>query len=373
MSVIVDGSNGLIFNDASTQTTAATGFGFKNRIINGAMVIDQRNAGASVTATTGNPYTVDRWASISSVSSKFTIQQNAASVTPPTGFTNYLGLTSSSAYTVGAAEQFLIRQAIEGYNLADLDWGKATAKSATLSFWVRSSLTGTFGGAIYNNDGSRSYPFTYTINSANTWEYETITIPGDTTGTWQTTTSVGVSVGFGLGVGSTLSGTAGAWASAYYGSATGATSVVGTSGATLYITGVQFEKSSTATAFDYRSYGHELALCQRYFQRNVFDNDSYPFSAGYAYATNTVAAYLPLAVAMRATPTAAIVVNMCIRGSGLTNQNLSSLGTIFQGLQGVSSVLFCNPTTSGTSLTAASTYVLCNQGGQSGFTLSAEL
>lgn len=374
MSVIVDGTSGLIFNDASTQTTAATGFGFKNRIINGAMVIDQRNAGASGNTATSGAYNLDRWNNNNnSGASRFTVQQNAGSVTPPVGFANYLGCTSTGAYSIAAGDVLLIRQNIEGYNVADLAWGTASASPITLSFWVRSSLTGTFGGSIKNPNAAYSYPFTYIINAANTWEYETIVIPGPTASTWNTSNSGGVELNLSLGTGSNYNGTAGAWAAADYRSATGGTSVVGTSGATFYVTGVQLEKGSTATAFDYRDYGRELIMCQRYFQRNVFDNDSYPFSAGYAYATNTVAAYLPLAVAMRATPTAAIVVNMCIRGSGLTNQNLSSLGTIFQGLQGVSSVLFCNPTTSGTSLTASSTYVLCNQGGQSGFTLSAEL
>ncbi|MFZ9210899.1 MAG: hypothetical protein ACO22M_00395, partial [Candidatus Nanopelagicaceae bacterium] len=346
---------------------------FKNRIINGAMMIDQRNAGASYTVPSGSNYTLDRWAVYADQSSKFSVQQNAGSVTPPAGYKNYLGVTSLSAYTVGANEIFRVTQPIEGYNIADLAWGTSDAKTITLSFWVRSSLTGAFGGSLVNSTAGYNYPFSYTINAANTWEQKSITITGPTGGTWQSTTSIGTNVIFGMGVGSTYSGTAGAWTTTILNSVTGAVSVVGTNGATWYITGVQLEKGSTATSFDYRPYGTELALCQRYYQKNVFDNDSYPFSAGYAYANNTVAAYLPIAVAMRATPTAAIVVNMSIRGNGLTNQNLSSLGTIYQGLQGVSSVLFCNPTTSGTNLTAAYTYVLCNQGGQSGFTLSAEL
>ena len=178
MSVTINGTNGLTFNDASTQTTAATGFGFKNRIINGAMVIDQRNAGASVTATTSNLYTLDRWQSVASQSSKYTIQQNAASVTPPAGFINYLGVTSSSAYSVLAGDYFSIQQTVEGLNIADLAWGTANAATVTLSFWVRSSLTGTFGGVLKNNGGTRSYPFSYTVTAANTWELETITIPG---------------------------------------------------------------------------------------------------------------------------------------------------------------------------------------------------
>jgi hypothetical protein len=275
MSVTINGTSGLVFNDASTQATAATGFGFKNRIINGAMVIDQRNAGASVTQTTGDVFPVDRWIISGTVTSKFTGQQNAGSVTPPAGFVNYLGITSSSAYTVGAAEQFYIRQKIEGFNVADFGWGSANASTVTLSFWVRSSLTGTFGGSLLNSAQDRSYPFTYTISVANTWEQKTITVAGDTSGTWLTTNGVGLFVFLGLGVGSTLSGTAGAWAAAGYFSATGATSVVGTNGATFYITGVQLEKGSTATSFDYRPYGTELALCQRYYWQCT-GNNGYP-------------------------------------------------------------------------------------------------
>lgn len=265
MSISVSGSQ-ITFNDASVQTTAATGFGFKNRIINGAMMIDQRNAGASVTATS-NPYTIDRWRAVITQSAKFTVQQNAGSVTPPAGFTKYLGCTSSSAYAVAATDYFQIRQPIEGFNVADLSWGTANAQTVTLSFWVRSSLTGTFGGAIQNAAPTRSYPFTYTISSANTWEQKSITIAGDTSGTWATDNTQGMIIVLSLGAGSTYSGTAGAWASADYESATGATSVVGTNGATFYITGVQLEKGSTATSFDYRPYGTELALCQRYYYR----------------------------------------------------------------------------------------------------------
>jgi hypothetical protein len=238
----------------------------RNRIINGAMVIDQRNAGASTTAT-DNVYTLDRWQTGSSASSKFTIQQNAGSVTPPAGFSNYLGCTSSSAYTVGAGETFNVAQQIEGYNVADLAWGTANAKTVTLSFWVRSSLTGTFGGALANSNVTRSYPFSYTISAANTWEQKTITIAGDTSGTWQTTTSTGIRVWMSIGTGSTLSGTAGAWAGSDFRSATGATSVVGTNGATFYVTGVQLEVGTQATSFEYRQYTTELQLCQRYFIR----------------------------------------------------------------------------------------------------------
>jgi hypothetical protein len=224
-----------------------------------------------VSVTDSNQYTLDRWQGVASIaSSKFTAQQSS---TAATGFGYSLLATSSSAYSVLSGDYFLIRQKVEGFNTADLNWGTASAATVTLSFWVRSSLTGTFGGAITNSANSYSYPFTYTISTANTFEQKTITIAGPTAGTWiGATNGIGLQVNFGLGVGSTYNGTAGAWAAATYLSATGATSVVGTNGATFYITGVQLEKGSTATSFDYRPYGTELALCQRYYE--VLYNDS---------------------------------------------------------------------------------------------------
>jgi len=260
--------------------------GTRNRIINGAMVIDQRNAGASIVGNNG-VFPVDRWVTTSSQASKYDIGQNEGAVTPPAGFTNYLGVTSSSAYTVGASETFSIRQLIEGYNVADLGWGTANAQSVTLSFWVRSSLTGTFGGTLKASGGTRTYPFTYTISASNTWEQKAITVAGDTTGTWLTTNGIGLQIQFGLGVGATLSGTAGAWSGSNFNSATGATSVVGTSGATWYITGVQLEAGDTATPFEHRSYGQELALCQRYYQVvDVNGTVSFRWAAGYGNTGN---------------------------------------------------------------------------------------
>jgi hypothetical protein len=280
--------------DQGLLSTNAQYTGFKNRIINGAMVIDQRNAGASTTAN-GN-YTLDRWQGLSSQSSKFTIQQNAGSVTLPVGFSNYLGCTSSSAYSITSGDYFLIRQNIEGLNIGDLAWGTASAKTVTLSFQVYSSLTGTFGGSLSNSAQNRAYPFSYSVSSANTWTTVSVTIAGDTSGTWLTTNGVGIIVQFSLGSGSSQSGTAGAWQASGVFSATGATSVVGTNGATFYITGVQLEKGSTATSFDYRPYGTELQLCQRYFQNvNLITGNA---------TTATVAdmQVLPI-VTLRASPT----------------------------------------------------------------------
>jgi hypothetical protein len=267
MSLLLNGTDGVTYNDGTLQTSAPVG---RNLIINGDMTIDQRNAGASVTPTNGQ-YGLDRWRNGLSVASKFSVQQTPSTTETGyatrvgAGFTNYLAATSLSAYSVGASEVFLVQQYVEGYNVADLAWGTASAATVTLSFWVRSSLTGTFGGALQNSDRSRCFPFSYTISVANTWEQKTITVAGDTSGTWLTTNGIGIQINFSLGVGSTLSGTAGAWAAATYYSATGATSVVGTSGATFYITGVQLEVGTTATDFEHLQYGQQLALCQRYY------------------------------------------------------------------------------------------------------------
>jgi len=275
---------------------------FRNRIINGDMSIDQRNAGASITAN-DNTFAVDRWKIFTSQSSKLTSQQNAGAVTPPAGFNYYLGYTSSSSYSITSSDYFIPNQGIEGYNVADLDFGTANAKSITLSFWVRSSLTGTFGGTIRNGSANRNYPFTYTISTSNTWEYKTVTIAGDTSGTWLKTNGYGLGVQFGLGVGSTYSGTAGAWSSNTYYSATGATSLVGTSGATWYITGVQLEAGSQASGFEFMPIDIDLLRCQRYFE--IFYLQDYSV-VGQNYSTSASIAPVKFAVQKRATPTATL-------------------------------------------------------------------
>jgi hypothetical protein len=267
------------------------------------MVIDQRNAGASVTPASG-AYLVDRFKYEASQASKFTAQQLSAS--PPVGFNNYLGFTVASAVSIGASDYFDFVQPIEGFNAADLGWGSANAKTVTLSCQVYSSLTGTFGGALQNNTNNRSYPFTYSIPVANTWTTISVTIAGDTTGTWLTTNGTAIRVQFGLGVGSTFSGTAGSWAASNFISATGATSVVGTSGATFYITGVQLEKGSTATSFDFRAYSTELAMCQRYYQVIASGASAY-FCNATAQTSSNAFGVASLPVSMRTNPTGSVV------------------------------------------------------------------
>jgi hypothetical protein len=318
MSLLLNGTNGVTYNDGTLQSSAPVG---RNRIINGNMVIDQRNAGASITPTNGQ-YGLDRWRNGLSVASKFSVQQNAASVTPPTGFINYLGVTSLAATTVSASDYYFISQQIEGLNTYDLDWGKATAKTVTLSFWVRSSLTGTFGGGLRNSASSSCYPFSYTISTANTWTQISVTIVGDTSGTWLTTNGAGIHVIFGLGIGTTYSTTAGAWAAGNYASVTGATSVVGTSGATFYITGVQLETGTTATDFEHLQYGTQLALCQRYYTKISATSSYTGFATGMATSTTAGQFGLMYPTTMRANPTIAFS-NVGINNPSQTSATLT--------------------------------------------------
>jgi len=345
MTTIINGSSpSITFSDGSAQTSATRPF--LNRIINGAMVIDQRNAGVSVTnSSSGTPtYILDRWGTVASQASKFTVQQNAGSVTPPSGFTNYLGVTSSSAYSRLSTDYFGIVQPIEGFNASDLNFGSASAKTITLSFWVRSSLTGTFAGRLTNSASDRSYVFTYSISSASTWEQKSITIAGDTSGTWLTTNGTGISLWLDLGTGSNYQTTAGAWTAGNYAATSSSTSVVGTNGATFYITGVQLEVGSTATSFDYRPYGTELTLCQRYFQTsysgNAVGSATTNNQLGYWYAatSNYSTTLVGLQVNMRSAPTVTIYSpntgasgKMYVNGTGDVNAAAQNGGvTAFQ-------------------------------------------
>jgi len=301
--------------EAYGGTGTSTGYyGFKNRIINGAMVIDQRNAGASGTAGSGVVYILDRWFINGSQASKLNYQQNAGGVTPPAGFKKYLGVNVGATATIGASDYFFIGQRIEGFNVADLGFGAAGASTVNLSFQVYSSATGTFSGALINGANNRAYPFNYTVSSANTWTTATVSIAGDTSGTWSSDNTSGMEVRFNLGAGSSFLASAGAWGASNAAGATGSVSIMGTINATFYITGVQLEKGSTATSFDYRPYGTELALCQRYFQKFLS-----MLHSGYAGAsTSYYTAYL-FPVELRANPT--------ILYSNFTNSNSGNAST----------------------------------------------
>ena len=249
-------------------TDATVGLGMKNRVINGDMRIAQRGTG-TVNPNGSYTYSVDRTSVYAPSSGTVTAGQ---STTAPDNFTNSLLVTSTTSTSIIAGNVNGVSHRIEGNNIADLGWGTAAAKTVTLSFWVRSSLTGTFGGAFKNSANNRAYVFEYTISAANTWEKKTITVAGDTGGTWNTSNDVGIHIFWSLGTGSTYSGTAGSWGATNYFSATGSVVLVATSGATFYITGVQLEVGENATPFENRMYGTELALCQRYFERKSYIN-----------------------------------------------------------------------------------------------------
>jgi len=288
-------------NVTAAGTVAMGSSYLRNRIINGAMVIDQRNAGAAVTASGSFP--VDRWKIQNTSDGAFSSSQ---STTAPAGFTNSLYVTTTTAdASLTTTQQLVVQQNIEGFNTSDFSFGSASAKTVTLSFWVRSSLTGTFGGSLKNSAGDRSYPFTYSISAANTWEQKSVTAAGDTTGTWLTDNGTGLTVTFGLGVGPDRSGTAGSWAAANYNSATSAVSVIGTLNATWYITGVQLEVGTVATPFERRLYGTELALCQRYLYRltptSVASNPFFATAALYNSSTTFANGQFPQQ--MRTIPT----------------------------------------------------------------------
>jgi hypothetical protein len=329
MSVSYGGSS-ITFEDGSIVSSGNQGF--KNKIINGDFRIDQRYAGAANTPVDGQ-YTIDRWQCWTTQSGKLSIQQ---STTAPSGFSNSMLVTSLSSYSVSSNDEIGFTHKIEGYNTSDLSWGTAGAKTVTLSFWVRSSLTGTFGGILANAGPTRCYPFSYTINSANTFEYKTITITGDTSGTWEKTNATGVTVHFQFGVGSTRAGTSGAWVtSSTIRGVTGQVNLAATNGATWYMTGLQLEKGTTASSFEFRSYGKELMLCQRYYQKSYDTNSAVPVVnsitgaiGGYKdRTTDTSFLSVRFKVEMRATPTVTTYDYSGISGKMTGNSN-SSLNAI---------------------------------------------
>ena len=303
------GSSAVLYGVASPPNS----MGFRNRIINGDMRIDQRNAGASVNITS-NIFVVDRFKGFRSGGAATITGQRSTAV--PTGFNNSVVLTVGTGAAPGATDYTQFDQNIEGYNVADLGWGTANAQAVTLSFWVRSSLAGTFGVAFRNDAGNRSYVASYTISAANTWEYKTITVAGDTSGTWLTDNNSGIKMTFDMGVGSTYSNTAGAWAGANYFGLTGGVKLVATAGATFYITGVQLEAGTVASPFERRDYGRELMMCQRYYQQATT-------------VINTSSAITSWLWNMRVTPT------VTGGGAGFSLNNASAMvGHFFQTTQG---------------------------------------
>jgi hypothetical protein len=322
MTIAISGTNGITLDG---QFNSASSMGFKNRLINSAMVIDQRNAGAAVTTGGANP--VDRFAVNITSAGTYSGQQSTAVV--PDGFTTSIGFTvTSSDGTLDATDNAYISQWIEGNNIADLGFGSASAKTITISFWVRSSVTGTYCVVLLNSSSNgtaapnRSYVAEYSISSANTWEYKTISILGDTSGTWHTGTGRGFHVRFGLSAGTSLQQVAGSWGTGNVVGSSNQTNIMATNGATFYITGVQLEKGSTATSFDYRPYGTELALCQRYYQSINFSEAQgvyTKFGNGVAISTTQARTNTFLLVKMRTYPSLVVTSTASNYGVSVTS------------------------------------------------------
>ena len=347
VAVVAGGTVAAAFN--------SNGLFFRNRIINGAMMIDQRNAGASVTVNSAaTTYFVDRWIGTGQSSDGvYTAQQ---STDAPSGFVNSLKITVTTAdASIGASQIYDLQQIIEGTNIYDWAFGSASAQTITVSFWVKSSVTGTFGAVVSNSAQNRVYPFTYTINSANTWEKKSVTIAGDTTGTWLTDTGIGLRLRISLGAGSTFLGTAGAWTTSTVVGVTGQTNLISTLNATFFITGVQIESGSVATPFELRPNATELALCQRYYEKSYRQNVKVPTntSNGYVYA---VALFTPAGNAVERSFATTFLV--CKRASPTMTYYTYSNSTagswedggntaITMGTAGLSETLFGNYNTAG--------------------------
>lgn len=308
MSVSINGTSGITFNDGSIQKASAF-TGFRNRIINGDCRIDQRNAGSSISVAQPSQATifvVDRMNVLANGTGVFSAQRSSVA---PAGFINSILATVTTADTsITSTDHYAIRQRIEAYNLSDLNLGTSNAKPFTISFWVRSSIAGTYSIGITNFNSTstdRTYTADYTINSANTWEYETITIPAITSGTWGTGSNCGMELFFCLAAGSSYAGSPNTWANSpnyYIGSTNNTTSFMATNGATFYITGIQLEAGSAATDFEYRPFGTELSLCQRYFAK-IASGGSEPVGMGTNYTANTMYTNIKFPVTMRIPPT----------------------------------------------------------------------
>ena len=326
-----DAGNNTLTLPATSQTLATqNALGVRNLIINGDMRIDQRNAGASITAN-NQTFAVDRFKFRTSQSSKMTAERST-DVPTGQGFKYSTKITSSSAYTVLSTDFFNMQHLCEVQNIDHLMFGTANAKTVTLSFWVKSSLTGSFSVSLNNLGISPSvYPAEYIINAANTWEKKTITIQGDTSGTYNTTpNSAGLGVIFNLGFGSSFQGTKNSWNSTDANTFSGAVNLVETNGATLYITGVQLEVGEIATPFEHRPYDMELARCQRYyFKDEPVRIKTYSVSG----SNNSVSRY-NFPTTMRASPTITITTG--------TTSNLSSASTNQTSISGTSITLIAS-------------------------------
>ena len=320
-----DGSaDQVLKTDGSGQLGWADRHANPSLIINGAMQVAQR--GTSFTAT--GSYPVDRFSIGYGVTGgTFTVSQDTAS---PSDFTNSIKYLTGTAASAGSAEQAFIGTTFEGYSTSHLNFGTSDAKNITLSFWVRSSVTGTYCVAFINNAFDRSYIAEYSISSADTWEYKTITVSGDTSGTWAGAVNTrSMLIRFDLGSGSSFNTTAGSWQAGNYRNTSSQTNLVNSASATWYITGVKLEVGSTATDFVHESYGDELARCQRYYMKPTARQIQ-----GVMENTTVAQAQIPFLTVMRAAPTVTRLINSNWGSTGGTLTNTAAYNFSASGKQG---------------------------------------
>ena len=296
-------------NDASALTTGilpvdrAPYLGRRNLIINGAMQVAQRGTSLSLThGGSTNGYVADRFQFVITGTADSLDGTLAQVSDAPDGYSNSLKWTTGTPETTAADEAIYVQQKIEAQNLQHLGYGSASASSLTVSFWVKSSQTGTFAMSLYEPDGSRNIGTTYTINAANTWEQKTISFAGDTSGTINNDNGIGLQPIWHIAAGSDFNSADntswGAYAGGRWAYGHVQNGVTETASATFQITGVQLEVGSVATPFEHRSYGEELALCQRYFHRA-----SRGTIVGAYLNSNRIDATIHFPTTMRATPT----------------------------------------------------------------------
>ena len=258
-----------------TSVVSASPISFRNRVINGDFFTDQRNSGAATTPSVDPTRTIDRWKVNIVGSGRCQVGQNLGAVASPSGFTSYYGMKVTTTGTVNPGDYFFLSQVIEGINAVDFAWGTAAARTITLGFWVYSSLTGTMGGFVRNagstgGNYTRSYPFTFSVSSASTWEYKTVVIPGDTTGQWLASQTDGIEFGIELWNGTAFQAGPGAWAAGNFTGPSGGTAAfAGTLNSYMYLTGVQVELGPVGTPFERRHINFELAACQRYYEVTI--------------------------------------------------------------------------------------------------------
>ena len=344
------GGDSIVFADGSVN---ASGFiGHRNRIINGAMTIAQRGTSTSLVTGSSSGFAADRFQGFNVGTGACSIIQATNVPSSTYGFINSLQIDVTTADTsIAAGELYMVRQTIEGLNITDLAWGTANAKTITLSFWVSSSKTGTHFVAFKNQAQDRCYAASYTISVADTWEQKTITVAGDTSGTWLTTNSGGIQVTWALAVGSTYqTATANVWAAGDGYATSAQVNVMDSTANNFYITGVQLERGSTASSFEYRSYGAELALCQRYYVHyGAATNAVSYFATGFGYTTGASISVFQFPVPMRTGPS--------LSTSGTASHYRWLNGGTFLTCSAVPSLDQTNPFTSDVIFTQSSTTV----------------